>query len=391
MCEGSQDKLDRTELQFPDKVKDFIQTCKEILGPRLEEDESLPARAVKYRLEIIEQCKLAVQSSDPEVSEWAKKEMKEALRELWPDFERQESGFVWDYWTYRWNRMWQNEKLRKSLPALTQVFNAAFLLILLRVSVPRLLAMQSMGDLGEFAKEFGLPSREELQEYLKYLDGLDFATKFALFTLVFAVEKVFLIGEFIPFGVILPTISPILFGGVAAGAAITATSSTLASSVNFFLGRRFLTNQVREFQLPGQGPIGDSSWFKAITRRFDSSNFNSTLPEGFKSVLILRLAPLLPIPVDAHWYVAGTTPVRFWEFFAAHFIGTMKVAILDAYLGSLLLQAATESSRLEEQTRGAVIIETVALVAISAFVTTYATNIFTTILAEEGYKKEDLM
>eukprot|EP00960_Hanusia_phi_P059285 764124-Hanusia_phi.AAC.2 len=53
-------------------------------------------------------------------------------------------------------------------------------------------------------------------------------------------------------------------------------------------------------------------------------------------------------------------------------------------------QAATESSRLEEQTRGAVIIETVsasppvfvALVAISAFVTTYATNVFTSILAE---------
>jgi len=40
----------------------------------------------------------------------------------------------------------------------------------------------------------------------------------------------------------------------------------------------------------------------------------------------------------SHRYVAGTTPVRYWEFFAAHFIGTLKVALLDAYLGSLLLQ-----------------------------------------------------
>jgi hypothetical protein len=52
---------------------------------------------------------------------------------------------------------------------------------------------------------------------------------------------VLLIGEFIPFGVILPTISPALFGSVAAGTLVTATSSTLASSVNFWLGRSFLS------------------------------------------------------------------------------------------------------------------------------------------------------
>lgn len=67
-------------------------------------------------------------------------------------------------------------------------------------------------------------------------------------------------------------------------------------------------------------------------------------------MLLMRLAPLLPIPVDAHWYVAGTTPVRYWEFFAAHFIGTLKVAILDAYLGSLLLQVLSASRHSEAQT-----------------------------------------
>ena len=44
-----------------------------------------------------------------------------------------------------------------------------------------------------------------------------------------------------------------------------------------------------------------------------------------------------PLPPTAR-YVAGTTQVRYSEFFAAHFLGTLKVAILDAYLGSLLLQ-----------------------------------------------------
>jgi hypothetical protein len=95
-------------------------------------------------------------------------------------------------------------------------------------------------------------------------DRFDFPTKFAAFTAIFAFEKVLLIGEFIPFGVILPTISPALFGSVLAGTLVTATSSTLASSVNFWLGRSFLRQRVRAFALPGQPPIGESRWFQAI-------------------------------------------------------------------------------------------------------------------------------
>jgi hypothetical protein len=107
-----------------------------------------------------------------------------------------------------------------------------------------------------------------------------------------------------------------------------------------------VADKVKGLRLPGQKPIGDAGWFQAIYKRFDSANYPRNphgrlvdrIPEGFKSMLLMRLAPLLPIPVDGHWYVAGTTPVRYWEFFAAHFIGTLKVAILDANLGSLLLQ-----------------------------------------------------
>jgi uncharacterized membrane protein YdjX (TVP38/TMEM64 family) len=51
--------------------------------------------------------------------------------------------------------------------------------------------------------------------------------------------------QIIPVGVVLPTISPILFGGVATGSAVTAFSSTLASSANFVIGRELLTEQVR--------------------------------------------------------------------------------------------------------------------------------------------------
>jgi len=50
-------------------------------------------------------------------------------------------------------------------------FNVAFIAIFLRLSLPRLLAMQSMGDLSEFSKELGLPGREELASYLAYSEG----------------------------------------------------------------------------------------------------------------------------------------------------------------------------------------------------------------------------
>ncbi len=41
------------------------------------------------------------------------------------------------------------------------------------------------------------------------------------------------------------------------------------------------------------------------------------------------------------------TPLKFPEFFAAHFIGTTKTAFMDAYLGSRLLQAAFEGDAMK--------------------------------------------
>lgn len=48
--------------------------------------------------------------------------------------------------------------------------------------------------------------------------------------------------------------------------------------------------------------------------------------DGFKSALLLRLAPVLPIPIDAHWYVAGCTPLKLPTFFCAYFVGALKVS-----------------------------------------------------------------
>ena len=377
----------------------LVAMWKEVNEPIFEEDKCYAALAVKYRLEIIEATKECMASPEQEVREWAIAERQQALLELLPNIGERDPGLIYGYWMVRWSRIWKSQRLRSSLPAVANLFNAAFIAIFLRLSLPRLLAMESMGDLAEFSKELGLPGREDLLGYLAYADGYDFGTKFAAFTVIFAFEKVLMLGEFIPFGVVLPTISPALFGSVAAGTLVTATSSTLASSVNFWLGRTFLAERVKGFSLPGQAPIGESSWFQALYRRFDSDNFATNsesslidrLPEGFKAMLLLRLAPLLPIPVDGHWYVAGTTPVRYWEFFAAHFIGTLKVALLDAFLGSLLLQAVTDTQALEESTKTVVILETVSLILVSVVVTNIATNVFTQLLAEEGVSMDNMM
>ena len=71
--------------------------------------------------------------------------------------------------------------------------------------------------------------------------------------------------------------------------------------------------------------------------------------------------------------------------------GSSKTAFVDAYLGSLLLQAAFENDAMREQAQTVLVFETVALVLISVGVTTYATDLFTQILEEEGIDASDMM
>jgi hypothetical protein len=165
-------------------------TWKEVNEPKFDDDQCFAAQMVRYRLEIIESTKECLSSPDPKLREWAAEERGAALRELLPDLQARNPGLIWMYWGVRWKRLWSSQRLRSSLPALAGVFNLAFVAVFLRLSLPRLLAMQSMGDLGDFAKELGLPSRDELASYLAYADGFDFSTKFAAFTAIFALEKV---------------------------------------------------------------------------------------------------------------------------------------------------------------------------------------------------------
>eukprot|EP00667_Euglena_gracilis_P010650 EG_transcript_10861 len=280
------------------------------------------------------------------------------------------------FWKAKADRLAKTPEFRRLLTPLARVFNVALLLIILRTTLPRILTMQSMSDLGEIARSLGLPGREELAGYVEAVAGYNFWVKVAAYQGIILLEKVFMLTEFLPLGIILPTISPIVFGGVWEGALITAICSMNGATLDFLLGRAFLAERVRNSMLFGQEPVKDRAWFKSLCASIKS--------DGFKVALLLRLAPILPIPFDAHWYVCGVTPMRLAEFMPAQLIGALKVCFVDAYLGNLLIRSTLDSGALGTG-RTVMIAETVGLVLISVVVTSVATDLFTKVLAGEGW------
>ena len=291
------------------------------------------------------------------------------------------------YWGAKWDNLAESEAVREAAPLMSGAVNVAIAGVLLRLALPRIAALQAVGGFDELAEFFGLPPRAELSGYLDQLQGFPTVAVFAVYVGLFAAEKLTMTDEFLPIGFILPVVSPAVFGGVVGGTILTSLASTIAASMNFWLGRTVLKERALALKWKDNPSVGESKWFRALSRRFDSEQFPESewpLTEGFKSALLLRLCPILPIPLSGNWYVCGMTPLKFPEFFAAHFIGSSKTAFVDAYLGSLLLQAAFESDTMKEQAQSVLVFETAALVLISIGVTTYATDLFTQILEEEG-------
>ena len=169
---------------------------------------------------------------------------------------------------------------------------------------------------------------------------------------VIIVEKLTLVGEFLPVGIVLPAISPLLFGGVLEGTVISAACAAIGSSANFLVAQKFLRERALKLELFGQPPVGQAKWFTALSRNIEK--------DGFRAALLLRLAPVLPIPIDAHWYVCGLTPLKLTEFLPAYFLGALKATFLDAYLGSMLVGAALETDELAASSKGVLVAETCA-------------------------------
>ena len=322
--------------------------------------------------------------------------------ERWTDaqWERQEAaaaevaGKIGKYWNAKWDNLANSDAVKEAAPLLSSAVNVAIAGVLIRLALPRVAALQAVGGFDDLTEFFGLPPRDELKGYLDQLQGLNTAVVFAVYVGLFAAEKLTMTDEFLPIGFILPVVSPVVFGGVFGGTMMTSLASTMAASLNFWLGRTVFKEKALALKWKDNPAVGESKWFNALSRRFDSREFpESEFPftEGFKSALLLRLCPILPIPLSGNWYVCWMTPLRLPEFFAAHFIGSSKTAFIDAYLGSLLFQAAFEADSLKDQAQTALVFETGALVLISIGVTTYATDLFTQILEEEGIDASNMM
>lgn len=339
----------------------------------LREDTSIEAVALLSALELARRR--------PEPGEtWTaeREEMRERAVKAIP-------GAVGEYWSARSKALIESEAVRDAAPLMSSAVNVAIAGVVLRLFLPRVAALQAVGGFDELTEFFGLPPRSELSGYLDQLQSYPAWTVFAVYVGLFMAEKITMTDEFLPIGFVLPVISPAVFGGVFGGTMVTSLASTLAASVNFFLGRYVFKEKILAFKWGENDPVGEQKWFGALSRRFDSSQFpESVVPEGFKSALLLRLCPILPIPISGNWYVCGLTSLKFKEFFAAHFIGSSKTAFIDAYLGSILLTAVFDESSIKDQAQGALVFETVAIMAISILVSTYATELFTQVLDEEG-------
>ena len=346
---------------------------REIKYKPLREDDSLEATALLAALELARRR--------PEPGEtWTaeREEMRARARASIP-------SAVGEYWSARSKALIESDAVKDAAPLLSSAANVAIAGVVVRLFLPRLAALQAVGGFDELTEFFGLPPRSELSGYLDQLQAFPAATVFAVYVGLFMAEKLTMTDEFLPIGFVLPVISPVVFGGVFGGTMATSLASTMAASVNFFLGRYVFKEKILSFKWGESEPVGEQQWFKALSRRFDSSEFpDTTVPEGFKSALLLRLCPILPIPISGNWYVCGLTPLKFNEFFAAHFIGSSKTAFIDAYLGSILLAAVFDENSIKDQAQGALVFETVAIVGISVLVSTYATELFTQILDEEG-------
>ena len=73
----------------------------------------------------------------------------------------------------------------------------------------------------------------------------------------------------------------------------------------------------------------------------------------------------------------------------AYFLGALKATFLDAYLGSMLTSAALGQEEIDAASKGIVVAETLAIVAVSVLVSQFATQTITDLMREEGFEEEE--
>ena len=188
----------------------------------------------------------------------------------------------------------------------TAVIVGAFVLRLGgRAALVSILGLDMVADLG---------IGDQIDQVLQYSQDAGSLTIVA-FLAAWVVAKVFLIDLI---ALALAFSSGVLFGGVLEGAALSALGATLGSLTALTLSRTLLQEKV-------EGAISKRPVARGLAKVVEE--------DGFKTVLVLRLAPILPIPTGAYPYIYGTSKLSPSTFAAGYFIGSLKPYLLDAYLG----------------------------------------------------------
>jgi len=216
--------------------------------------------------------------------------------------------------------------------------------------------------------------KENLDKILDTAASLDPLAEAGLFLAAWTAVKVFC---FDAGGVALALSSGILFGGVLQGAVFSAFCAAVGSSIAFSLAKLDTPVRKKALEIVDEYPS-----LRGIER--------VVAQDGFKAILTLRLAPILPIPLGMYNYVYGVTNVPFLDFFAGIFLGSLKPYLLDSYLGYFGKQivdgTAADATGLQD------IILLVALglsVLIGVFASQLAGETWDTVLEEvEAEKKE---
>lgn len=327
----------------------------------LREDTAVEARDLVAQLDRINATLQQIGKNGSSAGRAGSEEVVAALLEPLP-------GLLAAYYAMRMARTFGKRIVRKGLSSSIVYANIAIAAVFFRVVAPRLLAAGSLDDLFDAGVAIGIPDRATLTAMLEGLQGYDTWIKLALYSSAFVLEKLTMVSEILPIQIGLKTVAPVLFGGLLPGAIASAACETLGAFCNFLIGRSFLTQRVRDISIFGSPPLGEAGWFGALSRAAES--------DGLRLVLLLRLAPVLPLPFDSYWYLLGALPVMPLDFAIAHFLGCLKTAFLDASFGMLLLTSVSlDGGQVQSQAQQIVLSETAAFTVVAVLVGTVATKL----------------
>lgn len=123
--------------------------------------------------------------------------------------------------------------------------------------------------------------------------------------------------------------------GVVTGSIVVSIGSTIGAACAFFVGRFVARGWIAS-------KVEGNHRFAAIDRAVGE--------EGFKVVLLTRLAPVFPFNLLNYAY--GLTSVKAWQYILASWIGMLPGTVMFVYLGSVFGSVAQINAEGRERTLG---------------------------------------